>query len=91
MKYLENVWFVNLIGAIKEGKSIINNTISFGNYKYQGYTEVSFKIIKNGIVRSGICGYIKDANNNLVFTFAGNIPATSPLNVEFQALSILTV
>lgn len=56
---------------------------------FSGFSDGSFNVRDDGLVQSGMGGFIKNLKNDIIFMFSGNIQATSPLQPEIKAISFM--
>lgn len=86
---LKELWSVNPKGAINKRSLKLNNQLYVNAFQFLGFSDGSFKVRSDGIVQSGMGGFIKNLKNDIVFIFSGNIQATSPLQAEIKAISFM--
>lgn len=74
---------------MNNSKSYIALQPEEGDLELFAFSDGSFKLRSDGVVQTGIRGYIKDKNDSLLYIFSGNSHAASPLHAEVKVLSFV--
>lgn len=89
-KDLEDLWDLNPIGTILLfNKKKERMDFFWWNVEFIRFSDGAWKRLNNNLFLSDIGGLIVDHNKKVLFTFSGKTSASSPLEVEMQALIFL--
>lgn len=88
----KNLWIISPIQAYKNHtRALLLQMVNkwFGSYKFMGFIDGSWKRNGNGIVQTGIWGYIINRMGSVCYIFSGPSKGSNPFEVELEALDFL--